>query len=199
MPPSPLVTKHLLPTPGGGSAPTASSLPTSAPASECFGRAVRGDGNFSENTAECSHFSLRNRKYSPCKPLEKGSLKLTADGKQESLIVAVQVHPQTIGGKKGKASPPPSALGRGPLDVGFPFLPPNTSPGHAAGEPRCHAWVLRPSQGEKREGSPKDLLFPSRREGVKRTSRLRIAAGTLSASHCLSGETACEGFARKSY
>ena len=123
------------------------------------------------------------------------------DGKQEILIKAVQVHPQTTRGEKGKASPPPPALGRGPLDVGFPFLPPNVSPGRPPGEPRCHAWVLRPLQGEKREGSPKDSPFLSRWEGLKHTSRLRqrITAGTLSLSHCLSGETGCDGFACKSY
>ena len=158
MPPSLSVTKRLLPAPGGGSASTASSLPTSTSASECFGRAVHGDGNFSENTAEYSHFSLHNHKYSPCKPSEKGYVELTMDGKQEILIEAVQVHPQTARGKKGKASPPPPALGRGPLDVGFPFLPPNVSPGHPPGEPRCHAWVLHPLQGEKREGSPRIRL-----------------------------------------
>lgn len=100
----PEVTKRLLPAPGGGTAPTASSLPTSASASESFGSAVRGDGNFSENAAEYSHSSLHNHKYSPWKPLEKGYVKPAKDGKQETLIMAVQVHPQTVGGKRKSIS-----------------------------------------------------------------------------------------------
>lgn len=159
MPPSPSVTKRLLPARGGGSTPTASSLPTSASVSECFGRAVHGDGNFSENIAKYSHFPLHSHKYSPWKPLEKGYVKPTMDGKQEILIVAIQVHPQMLGGKKGKAPrPPPPALGRGPSDAGFPFLSPNASPSRLPREPCCRAWVLHPLQGKKMK-VPQGLAF----------------------------------------
>lgn len=153
------MTKQLLRAPGGGSAPTASSLPTNTPVSKCFGRAVHRDGSSSENTAKHSRFSLHNHKYSPCKPLEKGYVKQTSNGKQESLIVAVQLHPQIAGERKRKSNSSSTKPGRGPSHVGIPFLPPNATSGHSPGDSCCCAWVLHPLEGQKREGSSKNLPF----------------------------------------
>lgn len=160
---SPWVTKHLLPAPAGGSAPAASSLPTSTPVSKCFGRAVRGDGNFSQNTAKYSRFSLQDHKRAPCKPLEKGYARQTSDGKQESLIVALQLRPQMVGGRKRKSNSSSTSPGRGPLGAGIPFLHIRT--------PTRRLLLLRSGlaslAGAKDRRFPKDLPFLSRREGVK--------------------------------
>lgn len=89
-------------------------------------------------------------------------MKPSKDGKQESPIVAVWVHPLMMGERKSISSSPYPR--KGLLGVGFPFLSPDASPGHTPGETCCHTWVLHPLQAEKREGSPSPTFlepFPS--------------------------------------